>query len=106
MLVTIFISLAIVAALLILLWFLRGVMLTPVHIGKGEDICVVITVEAAAPELEQTVDALLWLIENGTLPACIRIVDAGMDEETRQIAKLLEKRFMRVTFIERAKEAQ
>ncbi len=33
-------------------------------------------------------DGVLWLRENGNLPADIIIEDAGMDEETRQVARL------------------
>ena len=42
-----------------------------------------------APELEQTVDGLLWLIHNGTLRADLVIRDAGMDQETRRAAEAL-----------------
>ncbi len=44
------------------------------------------------PALESTVNALLWLRENGTLPAEIEIMDDGMSAETRLAARLLEKK--------------
>lgn len=80
------------AALMLLLWLLRGVMLTPVRAGANERLAVVITVTGAAPELENTVDALLWLGQNGTLRAQVLVRDAGMEEETRRAAELLERR--------------
>jgi hypothetical protein len=80
---------AIAAAILVILWLLRGVMLTPVKHGKNQHMTVVITVRGAAPELEQTVDGLLWLIQNGTLRADLVIRDAGMDAETRRTAEAL-----------------
>jgi len=80
------------AALMLLLWLLRGVMLTPVHTGENEHVSVVLTVTGAAPELENTVDALLWLSHNGTLRAQLLVRDAGMDPDTRQTAELLARR--------------
>ena len=79
----------IAAAILLILWLLRGVMLTPVRHGKHQHMTIVLTVSGPAPELEQTVDGLLWLIHNGTLRADLVIRDAGMDQETRRAAEAL-----------------
>lgn len=92
MLLRILFAFAAAAALMLLLWLLRGVMLTPVRVGANESISVVLTVSGEAPELENTVDALLWLNQNGTLRAQLFVRDAGMDSETRQSAELLERR--------------
>lgn len=92
MLLKLLFAFAAAAALMLLLWLLRGVMLTPVRAGANERLSVVITVTGAAPELENTVDALLWLSQNGTLRAQVLVRDAGMEEETRRAAELLERR--------------
>ena len=92
MLLKLLLAFALAAALMALLWLLRGVMLTPVRAGANERLSVVITVTGAAPELENTVDALLWLNRNGTLRAQVLVRDAGMEEETRRAAELLERR--------------
>lgn len=92
MLLRILFAFAAAAALMILLWLVRGVMLTPVRAGTNERLSVVITVTGAAPELENTVDALLWLSQNGTLRAQVLVRDAGMEQNTRQAAELLERR--------------
>ena len=92
MLLKLLFAFAAAAALMTLLWLLRGVMLTPVRAGANERLSVVITVTGAAPELENTVDALLWLSQNGTLRAQVLVRDAGMEEETRRAAELLERR--------------
>ncbi len=76
---------------MLVLWMLRGIMLTPVHKGKNTRISVNIFVSGPEPGLEQTVDGLCWLGSNGTLPASITVVDAGMDGATRDIAKTLAK---------------
>ena len=81
----------IAAALLLLCWWLRGAFLSPVRPGKHVRLRLLVTVSGRAPALEQTVDALLWLRANGTLPAEICIVDHGMDPETAEIAAALSK---------------
>ena len=87
-------ALALLAAVILGLfwWYLRGLLLTPVRLGKEEKLSLVLTVSGPAPELENTVDALLWLIRNGTLSGQIVLRDAGMDAETRHAAELLEQR--------------
>ena len=92
MLLRILFAFAAAAVLMLLLWRLRGVMLTPVRLGINEHLSVVLTVSGAAPELENTVEALLWLNHNGTLRAQLFVRDAGMDSDTRQAAELLERR--------------
>ena len=82
------------AIVLLALWALRGVMLTPVRIGKNAGLELVISVTGPCPELEDMLDALLWLRQNGTLSASVKVVDLGMDEETSAIAQLLERRGM------------
>ena len=57
----------IAAAVLFLCWKLRGVMLTPVCRGKGQSLEFIFCVSGASPELEATVDGLLWLINDGVL---------------------------------------
>lgn len=92
MVLRILFAFAAAAALMMLLWLIRGVMLTPVRVGANERLSIVITVTGAAPELENTVDALLWLSRNGTLRAQVLVRDAGMEQNTRRAAELLERR--------------
>ena len=68
---------------------LRGAMLTPVRPGEHLCLRLEITADGSAPELEQTVDALLWLRANGTLHAEIVLRDRGMDPETAEVAAAL-----------------
>ncbi|MGI5936529.1 MAG: hypothetical protein ACOX7I_06995 [Oscillospiraceae bacterium] len=89
MIADIIIAAVVAAAIILLMWLLRGVMLTPVKKGKNQKLTVTLKVTGPSPELENTVDGLLWLVRNGTLPAEIVIEDAGMDSETRQAAELL-----------------
>ena len=82
-------ALAIAVALAVLIWLLRGVMLTPVRKGQNQNITMVLRVKGNAKELEHTVDGLAWLIQNGTVPAHLVLVDDGMDEETRRAAEMI-----------------
>ena len=79
-------------AVMLLLWAARGAALTPVRPGKNERLAVVLTVTGADPGLEQTVDGLLWLRQNGTLRARLLVRDAGMDEDPRRAAEMREKK--------------
>ncbi|MEG1633457.1 MAG: hypothetical protein RR314_05340 [Oscillospiraceae bacterium] len=87
----ILISALVAASVIFLLWLLRGVMLTPLRLGRGTRLTVVLTVSGAEPGLEGTIEGLVWLRENGTLPASIIIEDDGMDADTRQLAELAVK---------------
>lgn len=91
MIVEILISFCICASLLLLLWYIRGSMLRPVRTGRGVSLRVSVKAEGSAPELDATVDSLLWLIENGTLPASLELLDCGMDAETRAIAEIIAR---------------
>ena len=93
----ILLALGIAACVFTLIWLLRDVLLTPVPLGKNIRLSVVLRVDGAAPNLDRTVDALLWLIADGVLPADIVIKDLGMDSETRTIANLLARNNERVT---------
>ena len=82
-------SVIIAAALIYLLWLLRGVLLTPVHRGKNQKMIIALKVSGESPDLEQTVDGLLWLMSNGTLTGKILIIDDGMDNDTAAVAERL-----------------
>lgn len=84
-----FIIILVSAAVISFIWFLRGLIVTPVPLSRNQICTAVLTVCGNAPELPQTIDALSWLCENGTISMQILITDVGMDEETRQMAELL-----------------
>lgn len=78
-----------VAAVLIglMVWALKGVMLLPVKAGDNTNLSVIIDVDGAENRLEQTLDGLIWLRENGTLNTEIIIKTRNSDENTRHIAQ-------------------
>lgn len=91
MLFEIIVAVAVAIAVFVLVWLLRGIVLTPVPAGKNMDIKVVVSVSGESPELEATVEALTWLKKNGTLPAEIIVRDEGMDDETAKTAYLMAR---------------
>lgn len=91
MLIDVLVSIAIAIAAFLLIWLLRGIVLTPVPKGKNMSMKLVIDISGEAGELENTVDALVWLRKNGTLDADIVVRDLGMGEETARVAGLLKR---------------
>lgn len=91
MLYKIFIAFLVAGVLVFALWVARGVLLTPVIVGKNERVKIVLTVTGASPCLQSTVESLLWFRENGTLACEIIIEDSGMDDETRHVAEIMQR---------------
>ena len=56
------------ALVVLLIWKLRGLMLTPVRTGQGTELTVRLDVYGPDTSLEGAVAAIKWLRENGTLP--------------------------------------
>ena len=56
-------------------------------------------------DLERAVKALLWLRENGTLPALIVIEDGGMSEQALRAARLLTERDGRIRLITKVEDS-
>lgn len=85
-------ALLLAAALLLLIYRLRACALLPVRRSDTETLTVTLRSSGDDPSLESTVNALLWLRENGTLPASVVIEDGGMSEQALHRARLLEKK--------------
>ena len=78
---------AVAAGLVVVfLWSLRGSLLLPVRCGRNTRLELRLRISGPEPALEETLCALVWLRENGTLKCPIVVEDCGMDEETRQTA--------------------
>lgn len=91
-------TLLIAGGVILFVWFLRGLMLTPVKKGKNTNVTVVVRVAGGEPCLEQTVKGLDWLRANGTLPGTILLLDEGMDLETARLAETLERSMAAVEY--------
>ena len=87
MLVNILAALAVSALLALVIWLLRGHMLTPVRAGEDLRLTVVVEVSGSGEGLEAAVRAIAWLRENGTLPCEIEIRGSGLSEAARETAE-------------------
>ena len=94
----------IAAMLLLIIWALKGVLLTPVRTGDNTEIVIGLNLHGHEPALEQTLRGLLWLRENGTLKANIRIIAHEPDEVTRHIARHYEAEYRCIYYTEDDKD--
>ena len=96
-----FIAVAAALVCAVLLWIVQRLLMTPVKSGKNTAQQVVLSVRGWEPALEQNVAGLLWLSDCGVLRCRILIVGYDLDEDTRDVARLLERDHSRVTFLEK-----
>ena len=91
--------LAVAGLCLMVIWYINGAMVTPV-VGRDMDLSICIQPKGEAPELEHTVNGLIWLMENGTLSGEIVILGNAMAADARLRAQILEKKDLRVHYLE------
>ena len=102
MLVSVIVAFIAAGGVILLLWLLRGFLLMPVRLGEGRSLDAALTLKGDCPELERTVEALLWLSECGALPLRrIIIVDAGLSTRARSTAEVKAKNTDRIVIIDR-----
>lgn len=75
-----------------LMQWAKNRLLGSVPRGRNIRLSTVIIVSGSAPELENTVKALVWLRQSGRLDAEIVLRNCGMDEETASVAEKLARR--------------
>ncbi len=96
----IFIALAAALICVLLIRLLQRIMLTPVKPGRSSRQYIYIAVKGREPALENHVNGLLWLNDNGVLRCRIIIAGMDLDEETRFVARSLQRDHRCITFIE------
>lgn len=94
------IALLVALGVLAFIWAVTGAVRTPVPQVKGTRLYTVLRVSGCCPEIEQTVDGILWLDRKGSLKTDIIIVDCGIDRETDKILRLLAKENCKITICE------
>ena len=95
MTVYIAVGFAAAAVLWLIIWSVKGLLLTPVKLGRSTKASVLLTVSGAEPMLEYTLRSLVWLRENGTLKA-----EIDTDDETRSILRRFEAQYRFVNYTE------
>ncbi len=83
----------ITAAILLSLWAVRGISLLPVETGEGVILESRVRATGDGDGLENTVEGLMWLRDNGTLRGNIVISDNGLTCDGRKRAELLAKKY-------------
>ena len=96
MTVYIAVGFAAAAVLWLIIWSVKGLLLTPVKLGRSTKASVLLTVSGAEPMLEYTLRSLVWLRENGTLKAEIDINAI----DTRSILRRFEAQYRFVNYTE------
>ena len=76
------------AGLILFCWCLIGSFLLPV---AGRNLTAVYQAGRDASDLEQTVRSFSWLRGTGMIEMPLKIVDCGMDVETRRLAERLAR---------------
>ena len=97
MLVDFIVGLAIATILLIMLWALKGLLLTPIVSGENTDISIELRVTGGEPKLEQTIKGFVWLRDNGTLRANLRIDTQHADVSAKHIAETYAEKYAYIT---------
>lgn len=97
MLVDFMVGLAIATILLIMLWALKGLLLTPITSGENTDISIELRVADSEPKLEQTIKGFVWLRDNGTLKANLRIDTSNADAAAKHIAEAYAEKYGYIT---------
>ncbi len=88
------------AVLWLIMWGLKGLLLTPVKLGKNTNALITLRVNGTEPALEYTLRSLIWLRENGTLKANVEIIAIAPDDTTRSVAKKFRSQYRYVEYTE------
>jgi len=93
------ITIALLAGLVLFgaFWTLLGKLRTPVRGARGTtSVHTVLSVRDGAEGLEQTIEGLMWLEQNGTIEGQILIADCGLNPEGLELARLAVKKYGKI----------
>lgn len=91
---------AAVAVLWLIVWSAKGLLLTPVRLGKHTEAEIRLRLRGSEPMLEYMLRSLIWLRENGTLRAEIRIIATEPDELTATVGRRFERQYRGISYTE------
>lgn len=100
MAINIMVGLALALGIVLLIWSIRGLLLTPVKGSSALDLTVLVRLRGTEVGLEHCLDGLIWLRENGTLKADIRIEAAEPNGAARDICRAYVKDYQFISFTE------
>lgn len=73
---------------LLIIWLLRSLLATPVPKNDNTLLHMVIAVKGDGSCLEQTMQSLMWLRNEGSIPMELIVCDCGLDENGRKLMTL------------------
>lgn len=88
------------AVLWLIIWSVKGLLLTPVRLGENTDAELVLRIRGPEPAAEYTLRSLIWLRENGTLRADILIKTTDTDDETRGVLRRFAAQYRFINYTE------
>jgi len=92
----IILTLIISAAVIGAVWLIYGKLITPIKVGRGEKLYMVVYAQGNSPDLSRTVEGLLWLISSGRVHMDVIIADGGLDAESRKMAEILARSYSEI----------
>ena len=81
------------ALIFAVIWIVYGSLRSPIIVGRDTDVHTIISVSGSAEGLEQTLEGLLWLRENGIIIGQIAVVDCGLTQDGQILTRLLLKKY-------------
>ena len=88
------------AVLWLIIWSVKGLLLTPVRLGRSTDAELILRIHGAEPTIEYTLRSLIWLRESGTLRADIAIKTENIDEETCSVLRCFAAQYRCIDYTE------
>jgi hypothetical protein len=73
---------------LLLIWLIRGLVVTPVPVDENTKLFMVVAVSGDGGNFEQTIHSLEWLRSESRIPMELVVTDCGLDDEGRRLAAL------------------
>ena len=70
---------------LLLIWLLKSLLVTPVPTDRDTGLYMVVAAKGDAQGLEQTLQSLQWLREEGRIPMTIVVCDCGLGENGKRL---------------------
>ncbi|MBE6948791.1 MAG: hypothetical protein E7456_02985 [Ruminococcaceae bacterium] len=70
---------------LLLIWLLKSLLVTPVPTDRDTELYMVVTAKGDAQGLEQTLQSLQWIREEGRIPMTLVVCDCGMGDEGKRL---------------------
>lgn len=69
----------------LLIWLMRGIMVTPVPTDENTELYMVVAVKGDGTNLEQTLQSLEWISDEGKIPMTLVVCDCGLTDNGKKL---------------------